>query len=63
MEINDNSKRKYNTTYYNYENGKFQGTTIGNFGEEIIYDNYSIVNNVKRIAMTQNIMQFQENIK
>ena len=43
MEINDNSKRKYNTTYYNYENGKFQGTTIGAFGEEIIDGNMEII--------------------
>ena len=53
MEINDNSQRKYNTTYYNYEAGKYQGETTGNFGEEITYDGFSIVQNVKRIAMTQ----------
>ena len=52
MEINDNSKRKYNTTYFNYENGKYQGETTGTFGE-VTYEGFSIVKNVKRIAMTQ----------
>ena len=52
MEINDNSKRKYNTIYYNYENGKYQGETTGTFGE-VTYEGFSIVKNVKRIAMTQ----------
>lgn len=52
MEINYNSKRKYNTTYFNYENGKYQGETTGTFGE-VTYEGFSIVKNVKRIAMTQ----------
>lgn len=52
MEINDNSKRKYNTIYFNYENGKYQGETTGTFGE-VTYEGFSIVKNVKRIAMTQ----------
>lgn len=53
MEINEESKRKYNTTYFNYENGKYQGETTGTFGDESIYDSYSIVKNVKKIAMNQ----------
>ena len=53
IELNDDSRKKYNTTYYNYENGKYQGESIGKFGEEIVYDNYSLVKNVKKIAMSQ----------
>ena len=52
MEISEEAKRKYNTTYLNYENGKYLGETLGNFGEET-YEGFSIVTNVKRIAMTQ----------
>lgn len=52
MDINDQSNKKYNTTYYNYENGKYEGATIGEFGEET-YEGVSVVQNVKRIAMTQ----------
>lgn len=53
IEINDKTNNKYNTTYYNYENGKYEGKTIGKFGEKIYYDEFSIVSNVKTIAMTQ----------
>ena len=53
MEISEEAKRKYNTTYFNYENGKYLGETTGKFGDEIIYDSYSTVKDVKRIAMTQ----------
>lgn len=52
IEINDETRNKYTTTYYNYENGKYEGTTIGKFGEEINFDEFSIVSNVKKIAMT-----------
>ena len=52
MEISEEAKRKYNTIYFNYENGKYLGETLGNFGEET-YEGFSIVTNVKRIAMTQ----------
>lgn len=52
MDINDQSNKKYNTTYYNYENGKYEGETVGLFGEET-YEGVSVVQNVKRIAMTQ----------
>lgn len=52
MEVNDESNKKYNTTFYNYENGKYEGATIGEFGEET-YEGVSVVQNVKRIAMTQ----------
>lgn len=52
MEINAEATRKYNTTYYNYEKGKYEGTTIGTFGEET-YEGVSVVSNVKKIAMTQ----------
>lgn len=53
IEINEEAKKKYNKTYYNYENGKYEGTTTGKFGEEIYYDELSRVSNVKKIAMTQ----------
>lgn len=52
MEISEEARRKYNTTYFNYENGKYLGETLGYFGEET-YEGFSIVTNVKRIAMTQ----------
>ena len=52
MKINAEANNKYNTTYYNYENGKYEGITTGKFGEET-YEGYSIVSNVKKIAMTQ----------
>ena len=52
MEISDEAIQKYNTTYYNYENGKYEGITKGNFGEET-YEDFSVVRNVNRIAMTQ----------
>ena len=52
MKNTDEAKKKYNTTYYNYENGKYIGTTEGKFGEET-FEGYSSVNNVKRIAMTK----------
>ena len=53
MEKNDSNINKYNNTYYNYENGKYEGTTVGDFGEET-YEGFSVVRNVKKIAMTQN---------
>lgn len=52
MENTDEAKQKYNTVYYNYENGKYEGTTYGEFGDET-FDGYSLVGNVKKIAMTQ----------
>ena len=52
MEIHAEATKKYNTTYYNYEKGKYEGTTTGNFREET-YQGVSVVSNVKRIAMTQ----------
>ena len=52
MEISEEARRKYNTTYFNYENGKYLGEILGYFGEET-YEGFSIVTNVKRIAMTQ----------
>lgn len=52
MENTDEAKSKYNVTYYNYENGKYEGTTKGEFGENT-YEGYSVVSNVKRIAMTK----------
>ena len=48
---NDN-KNRYNTKYYNYENGKYLNESIGTFGDET-YEGYSVVSNVKRIAMTK----------
>ena len=52
MKIGADSNKKYNTTYYNYENGKYEGSSQGTFGEEI-YEGFSVVQNVKKIAMTQ----------
>lgn len=52
MDKTDEANEKYNTKYYNYEDGKFEGTTEGEFGEET-YEGCSVVSNVKRIAMTE----------
>ncbi len=52
MQKNEEANNKYNTTYYNYEKGAYQGTTQGSFGEET-YEGYSVVQNVKKIAITQ----------
>ena len=52
MKVENDANKKYNTTYYNYENGKYEGTSEGKLSEEV-YEGYSIVENVKKIAMTQ----------
>lgn len=52
MEVTEETNKKYNTTYYNYENGKFVGETKGTFGKET-YEGVSIVDNVKKIAISQ----------
>jgi len=52
MDITQEATKKYNTKYHNYEKGKYEGITEGTFGKET-YEGCSIVNNVKRIAMTQ----------
>ncbi len=52
MQKSEEANSKYNTTYHNYESGEYKGTTQGSFGEET-YEGYSIVQNVKKIAMTQ----------
>ena len=52
MEIKAEANKKYNITYHNYEKGKYEGTTKGSFGEET-FEGFSVVNNVKKIAMTQ----------
>ena len=52
MKVTEETNNKYNTTYYNYENGKFIGETKGTFGKET-YEGVSIVDNVKRIAISQ----------
>lgn len=46
------TKQKFNVSYYNYEDGKYEGITNGIFGDET-YEGYSLVSNVRRIAMTQ----------
>lgn len=52
IRVSTDSIKKYNTTYYNYENGKYEGITTGIFGEQS-YEGYSIVQNVKKIAMSK----------
>ena len=52
MKFNDNTIKKYNTRYYNYEGGKYIGGTEGKFTTET-YDGYAVVENVKRIAMSE----------
>lgn len=43
MKNTNENKEKYETTYSNYEKGKFLGQTKGIFGEEDVYDGYSYV--------------------
>lgn len=50
--ISSETNKKYNTTYYNYENGKYVGETKGTFGEET-YEGISHIDNVKRIAISE----------
>ena len=45
------NNKKYNTTYYNYEKGKYLGETNGKVVENGI-ENTFVVDNVKRIAMS-----------
>ena len=52
MQIDTSNNKKYNTTYYNYENGKYVGETKGIFGEET-YEGVSRVDNVKKIAISK----------
>ncbi len=54
MKINADTNKKYNTTYYNYENGKYIGEKVGTFGEETTEGN-SCVENVSKIAISKNI--------
>ena len=51
MKITDEANKKFNIDYFNYENGKVEGKTKGTFGEET-YEDYSIVENVKKIAIS-----------
>ena len=52
MKNTNDNKNRYNTKYYNYENGKYLNESVGVFGDET-YEGYSVVSNVKRIAMTK----------
>ena len=52
MYNNDENVSKYNITYYNYNNGKFVGETEGLFRGG--NDGYSPVENVEKIAISQN---------
>lgn len=72
MELTKENINKYNTTYYNYENGKEQGITQGKFENET-YEGTAQVENVKKIATSkeyniiprkyENIMEIPEEIK
>lgn len=52
MKITSDAKTKYNTTYYNYADGKYVGETEGTFGEPT-YEGVSIVKNVFRVAISK----------
>ncbi len=52
MEVNEENNKLYNTTYYNYEKGKYLGETKGDFGKQT-YEGVSVVSNVKRIAISE----------
>lgn len=52
MEVNEENNKIYNTTYYNYEKGKYLGEKRGDFGEQT-YEGVSVVSNIKRIAISE----------
>lgn len=55
MTINDENINKYNTTYYNYNEGKYIGETEGEFGESTAtYEGVALVDNVEKLAISQN---------
>lgn len=60
MKIDSDTKQKYNTKYYNYENGKYIGEKTGTFGEETTEGN-SCVENVSKIAISKNIKAVPRN--
>lgn len=51
MPVNDENNIKYNTTYYNYNDGKYIGETKGEFLDDY---GYSLVENVEKIAISKN---------
>ena len=55
MKIDKESIHNYNTIYYNYEKGKYEGVSIGNFGGEktMTVEEHARVDNVKKIAFTK----------
>lgn len=53
MDLTDENNNKFNTTYYNYANGEYQGISVGEFGCETAYEDMSFVKNVSQIAMTK----------
>lgn len=61
MKNTNENKEKYEITYSNYEKGEFLGETKGVFGEENIYDGYSYVENVKKIAISEKINAMPRN--
>ena len=62
METSENNKKKYNTIYYNYENGQYKGETKGIFGKEETYEGQSIVSNVSKIAISKKYNAIPRNI-
>lgn len=51
VNLDENSSKKYNTTYYSYENGLYKGETQGEFKLE--EGGYNEVKNVGKIAITK----------
>ena len=52
MKITNEANTKYNTKYYNYENGKYVGEKTGTFGERTT-EGESCVENVSKIAISK----------
>lgn len=54
MKITNETLKRYNTKYYNYEDGKYLGESKGVFGtdETTTVENWSVVGNVKKVATT-----------
>lgn len=54
MELSDENKARYNTTFYNYENKKYVGTSNGKFNETYeAYEGVAWVEGVKEVAFSK----------
>lgn len=52
MELNDENTKKYNSTFYTYEKGKYIGEKLGEFNEPT-YEGVSVVGNIDGIGLSE----------